>query len=81
MYIVELGVDEKDPYACRGGMYVLWCWLLIGLQRWYFCIVEQGVDDKDPYASKGVVCIVELGVDDNDAYPLEVVCVHCGAGC
>ena len=52
----------------------------IGLQRWYFCIVEQGVDDKDPHASKGVICIVELGVDDNDAY-LEVVCVHCGAGC
>ena len=33
-----------------------------------------------PILQRWYVCIVELGVDDNDAY-LEVVCVHCGAGC
>ena len=35
---LELGVDEKDPYAPRGDV----------------CIVELGVDEKNPYAYSAI---------------------------
>ena len=64
---MELGVDQKDPYAPRGDV----------------CIVELGVDEKDPYASKGVMHVLWSWVlmTRTPIYPLEVLRMHCGAGC